>query len=623
MYFLANWQTAPIVHFPDQLVKRPWDLIPLTILLFISLPIVVKFNKVYPSYFIHSLLVAFIPATLEGLYIIFGSAQLYDNEFMIAMYLRILVFSTLLLGVCFDYIRAHQERKWAYGQLEVSVKQRDQAHLTKVHFIDNMSDQIRTSMNGVMGICNLLLKTDLDQNQRKLARIISQSSGNLLGIIGEIIDLSKVDYKTLDVEYILFDINKLLIQSIEVFQGIAKESQIRLHVNISQDVPSFVYGDQDKVRNIMISFLSDVMRCSKKGNVTVSMTGSQIEKDTWNYSIEIEYAGEGIHLRETPKEVLGFSIAREMAKKIGGKIDVKKKENKNWLIQVGLPFKVRKHLDVPKNLSEFLLGYKVLVVEPDDIERTKIADVIQAFGMECKAVKGPKEAEDLIKNGVGFDIFLINHFLPDLDAIRLVKLLRTYPESSSSSFVIMAGEGIEKLDKDKYELKKVIKKPVHPSDLFYVLSDIVYKENPLYVFKKGISQTYPEPSMAPLDVLVVEDDYITQYVIKNYLEHYGCTVEVVSGGEEVLEICGYKDFDCIFIDCCTPSMDNSKIVKELRQKKRSAYLIALTADAIPASKELCRQVGMDAELSKPIVNTELVAILQKVKEHQQCERSDV
>ncbi len=593
LYFLSTFDSVPRIYYHDQFIERPWDLLPLVFLLLITLPTLLKFNKVFPSYFSHSLLIAIIPTALTQLYFMIGSDELYNNNFMIAAYLRLVAHSTILVGICFDYLRAHQEKNWAYDELQSAMEQRDQAHAAKIRNIDNVSDQIRSSMNGVTGICHLLLNTDLDQNQRKLTRIIHQSSKKFLGIVGEILDLSKVSYKKMEIQLSLFDIKKLFMDTIEKIQKTATPQQPKLSVRFSSEIPSFVYGDQEIIKDIIKCLLSNLIMHPPKIPLTLELSGHRLRDNQWNYLLEIGYIHDDIDQ--------SFIDCNDIIKKINGTLTIQKMDQNRRILRVNLFLEARKTSNIPHNLSEFLLGYKGLVVDTDENTRYRIAELIKTFGMQCKAVNGAEQALDILKKGESFDIFLIGHTL-SLNAFQLADRLIQDPACRSSMFVIMSVATDEEWERSQPGQKKVIQKSPSPSDLFYVLSDLVYKEN---------EQEKAMP-LFPFKALIIEADSVNQYVLKEYLENYGCTVDIVSEGKEALEICQAKLYDCIFIDCCFPSMDGPELLKGLRHKGSKAYIIGLTSEIVSSSKDTLRRAQMDAELSKPIDDAELLVLLQKV-----------
>jgi signal transduction histidine kinase/CheY-like chemotaxis protein/HPt (histidine-containing phosphotransfer) domain-containing protein len=539
-----------------------------------------------------------------------------------------LLATVLLIGLLFAYFRN--------AQLENARLVAEQGSLAKSEFLSSMSHEVRTPLNGVIGMTGLLLDTSLTQQQRGYAETVRQSGEALLSVINDVLDFSKIEAGKVELEIIDFDLSEIVESVTAIVAVRAAEKDLELASFVEHELPPRVRGDPFRLRQVLTNLASNAVKFTERGEVVLRAKRQSGCEGAPRVRFEVEDTGIGIapdqrgRLFEAFEQSdvstsrkyggtgLGLAICSRLVRLMGGEIGVESQPGKGSTFWFTVP--------LPAALSSspqeyHLRGLRVLAVDDNPVNRAILHEHIVGWHMRNGSVESGSQALTMLRaaaaRGEPYDIAIVDMQMPEMDGLALARAIRSDAAISSTKLVLLTSLGGHDLPNSARDagVDACLTKPARQSELYNILASIM-----------GIrSCPQNEAPKAPLDqqtqmhrhgvrLLVAEDNVVNQQVVLGILGSLGYSADVVANGLEAVEAAARIPYSAILMDCRMPEMDGytaATTIRQSRSESRHIPIIALTADVVSDARAKALAAGMNDYITKPIKADELANALDR------------
>lgn len=559
--------------------------------------------------------------------------SMYENRFFyIVIWAGFFTIIAIILWIIHTRQKLFELTKKSQQMEQIAVK----ANEAKGEFLANMSHEIRTPMSAIIGLSTLLDSTSLSPRQRDYNNKLKSSAVNLIGIIENILDYSKIDAKKMSVEKIEFELNDVLFNLSNVVSLRAKEKNIEVIFSIEPSLPKSFIGDQLRIGQVLVNIVTNAIKFTEEGQVVLRIERVDIDG---KFHLSFAITDSGIGLSDFEKEEilspftqadssftrkyggtgLGLTITNRLVRLMGGELSIVSEKD------VGSTFSFALPLTPVEDEQEQLIVFddpskiNVLIVDDNLTSLTILEEMCKSLGLNTVAMLSPLEAIEFLKKQT-FDpkIIILDYMMPVLNGVELAMKLKDLKLIENAQALLMVSAfGKESVMNNALDagIVEFLDKPINPTFFYNTLNSLLnktkFKKKNRHVTKDRVNLVKPGTN-----IILAEDNKINQQIVSELLVREGFDVTIANDGLEVINFLQEDAFDykLVLMDIQMPNLNGRDATSYIRQNKgkyQNIPIIAMTAHALKEERVKSLEAGMNDFLTKPLEISKLFNVLSK------------
>lgn len=505
----------------------------------------------------------------------------------------------------------------------------EKANRAKSEFLANMSHELRTPMNGIIGISELLSMSPLGLEEKSLVEDIKTSADNLLLIINDILDISKIESGKIELETKEFDLNLLITDILDLLSYSAHKKNVEVVYYMDKEVNYLLEGDSGKIRQVLINLIGNAIKFTDKGYVYIEVkkkfeneeyvdiefvvkdTGIGIRKEAQKTIMEPFVQGDTTYTKQYQGSGLGLAISKNLVEMMQGELKFESE------LGVGSKFYFQIKLIKSKNLKIYnkvnfdFKDLSVLLIDDLDLNRKIIKKMLQEEGMKVHEAESGLKALDLLKEGLDVSIIITDINMPNMNGFDTVqKIISRFGKGKNIVFFTSVDIRDRITHMNELGVSDYILKPIKRLDLLSKLREIYLRNIEIDKFIKIDNESEVQKT-----IFIVDDNYINLNLTEKLLEKIG-TFKIIkaNNGVEAVELYKKENPDLIFLDIQMPIMNGFEAFEEIKTLSRENNIVmpkvvALSAYAGDKDREKCLEIGMDDFVPKPFKLNDIKQII--------------
>jgi signal transduction histidine kinase/CheY-like chemotaxis protein len=532
-------------------------------------------------------------------------------------------------------MRAEMERNEAAAneRMKEALLRATAASEAKGLFLSNMSHEMRTPMNTIIGMASIGKKSsELERKDYALGKI-EEASSHLLGVINDVLDMSKIEANKLELVLNDFSFERMLKRAVNAVSIRLEQKQQKFFVTVDGKIPHILNGDDQRLAQVIINLLSNAVKFTREGG-TIRLNAFLSEEADGVCTIVIEVSDTGIGITDEQKKRLfhafeqadsgtsrkfggtglGLAISRRIVEMMGGEINVTSEPGRGS--EFRFSFRAKRANDTNAPLLDPGVNWetmKVLAVDDAQEILSYFTDIFERYGVLCDTALSGEEALEKIEKSGGYDIYFVDWKMPGMDGIELTKRIKKR-SAQRKSVVIMISAFEWAIIREEAEgagVDKFLMKPLFASDIMDCMNACL-----------GVGGSNTEKQQKAVkggelkgcSILLAEDVEINREILIASMESTGVEIDCAENGLEALRLLSAnpQKYDLVFMDVQMPEMDGFEATRNIRKSGNTIPVIAMTANVFKEDIENCLAAGMDDHIGKPL---NMDNVLEKIRKY--------